>query len=64
MEKLEFATLGGGCFWCFEALFSKLVGINSVTSGYSGGNIAEPTYEQVCSGETGGCSNDDWNDQG
>ena len=53
MAKLESATLGGGCFWCLEAVFSRLEGVKSVTPGYSGGNIQNPTYEQVCTGETG-----------
>ena len=53
MEKLEFATFGGGCFWCLEAVYSKIIGINSITPGYSGGSIRNPTYEQVCSGDTG-----------
>lgn len=49
----EIATLGGGCFWCIEAAFKELDGVESVTSGYAGGNVADPTYEQVCSGNTG-----------
>ena len=51
--QLETATLAGGCFWCTEAIFQRLKGVESVTSGYSGGNIDNPTYEQVCSGTTG-----------
>ena len=47
------ATLGGGCFWCIEAALKELSGVESVTSGYAGGNTADPTYRQVCSGETG-----------
>lgn len=47
------ATFAGGCFWCLEAIFSQLVGVESVTSGYSGGHIDHPTYEQICSGKTG-----------
>jgi peptide-methionine (S)-S-oxide reductase len=50
---MELATLGGGCFWCLEAVFEPLRGVTRVTSGYAGGNVAEPTYEAVCSGETG-----------
>ncbi len=46
-------TLGGGCFWCLEAVFVDLKGVNKVESGYSGGNQDNPTYEQVCSGSTG-----------
>jgi len=49
----EVATLGGGCFWCLEAVFDGLQGVESVESGYTGGKIANPTYEQVCSGNTG-----------
>lgn len=50
---IEKATLAGGCFWCTEAIFLKLRGVISVKSGYSGGKIANPTYEQVCGGQTG-----------
>ena len=49
----EQATLGGGCFWCVEAVFDELRGVTSVESGYAGGRTANPTYEQVCSGATG-----------
>jgi peptide-methionine (S)-S-oxide reductase len=49
----EIATLGGGCFWCTEAILSELVGVSSVTSGYAGGTVPSPTYEQVCTGRTG-----------
>jgi peptide-methionine (S)-S-oxide reductase len=49
----ETAVLGGGCFWCLEAVYNELRGIKSVISGYAGGSIANPTYEQVCSGRTG-----------
>jgi methionine-S-sulfoxide reductase len=52
-SKLEQATFGGGCFWCTEAVFKELRGVKSVVSGYSGGQTANPTYEQVCSGRTG-----------
>src|SRR5215213_11706221 len=51
--KLETATFGEGCFWCCEAVFQRLRGVKSVVSGYSGGNVEKPTYEQVCSGRTG-----------
>lgn len=51
--KHDTATLGGGCFWCLEAVFLDLVGVTSVVSGYAGGAVADPTYEQVCSGRTG-----------
>ena len=50
---METATLAGGCFWCTEAIFKRLKGIESVTSGYSGGTIENPSYEQVSSGTTG-----------
>lgn len=49
----EIATLGGGCFWCLEAVFDGLRGVTSVASGYMGGQKANPTYEEVCSGRTG-----------
>ncbi|HWF08863.1 MAG TPA: peptide-methionine (S)-S-oxide reductase MsrA [Bryobacteraceae bacterium] len=49
----ETATLGGGCFWCVEAVFREAAGITSVVSGYMGGRRPNPTYEQVCSGATG-----------
>jgi peptide-methionine (S)-S-oxide reductase len=50
---METATLGGGCFWCLEAIFLDLRGVARVRSGYSGGSVAEPTYEEVCQGSTG-----------
>ena len=49
----EIATLGGGCFWCLEAVFDGLQGVESVESGYTGGKVANPTYQQVCNGDTG-----------
>jgi peptide-methionine (S)-S-oxide reductase len=49
----EIATLGGGCFWCLEAVFKELCGVTSVMSGYAGGQTANPSYKQVCSGTTG-----------
>jgi len=49
----EIATLAGGCFWCLEAVYDELRGVESVESGYMGGNVADPSYEEVCSGETG-----------
>lgn len=52
MEKLEKATLAGGCFWCTEAVFHQLKGVHKVMSGYAGGTVANPTYEEVCSGRT------------
>jgi peptide-methionine (S)-S-oxide reductase len=53
MADTELATLGGGCFWCIEAPMKELVGVESVTSGYAGGHVENPTYEQVCEGTTG-----------
>jgi peptide-methionine (S)-S-oxide reductase len=53
MATQEIATLGGGCFWCVEAVYQELEGVLSVTSGYMGGRIQNPTYEQVCSGSSG-----------
>jgi peptide-methionine (S)-S-oxide reductase len=50
---LETATFAGGCFWCSEAIFQNLQGVTSVMSGYTGGTVENPTYEQVCSGTTG-----------
>ena len=52
-RKTESAVLAGGCFWCLEAVFEELQGVEQVVSGYSGGKTANPTYEQVCSGTTG-----------
>jgi len=51
--NLETATLGGGCFWCTEAVFDSLRGVVDVVSGYSGGNVADPSYTAVCTGATG-----------
>ncbi len=52
-KSLEVATFAGGCFWCTEAVFDQLKGVVKVESGYSGGNVPEPSYEDVCTGETG-----------
>lgn len=52
-DKTELATVGGGCFWCVEAIYQTVPGIKSVTSGYAGGTTPNPTYEQVCTGRTG-----------
>jgi peptide-methionine (S)-S-oxide reductase len=50
---MDLATLGGGCFWCLEAVYQELDGIQSVRSGYSGGHVPDPVYEEVCRGTTG-----------
>ena len=52
-ETTQTAILGGGCFWCLEAVFDQLAGVQSVESGYAGGRTADPSYEAVCGGETG-----------
>lgn len=53
-QQIEhFATLGGGCFWCTEAVFQQIRGIIKVESGYSGGQVHQPSYEQICTGKTG-----------
>jgi peptide-methionine (S)-S-oxide reductase len=49
----ELATLGGGCFWCIEAIYKLVDGVNKVTSGYAGGYVENPDYQQVCNGTTG-----------
>lgn len=51
--RIETATLGGGCFWCLEAVFERLEGVRSVESGYAGGHAPDPTYREVCTGRTG-----------
>ncbi len=53
MSELETATMGNGCFWCSEAVYSEMIGVKKVEPGYSGGTVPNPTYEQVCSDETG-----------
>jgi len=53
MPNLATAVFGGGCFWCTEAIFTRLNGVESVASGYAGGNTQNPTYEQVSNGDTG-----------
>ena len=50
---METATLAGGCFWCTEAVFNDVIGVESVESGYIGGHVANPTYKRVCEGDTG-----------
>ncbi len=52
-QPLERATLGGGCFWCLEAVFEMIRGVQKVESGYMGGHVDQPTYRQVCTGATG-----------
>ena len=52
-EQVKVTTLAGGCFWCLEAVFEQVRGVESVTSGYAGGHVSNPTYEQVCMGITG-----------
>ncbi|HUY33717.1 MAG TPA: peptide-methionine (S)-S-oxide reductase MsrA [Pirellulales bacterium] len=52
-EGLETATFGGGCFWCTEAVFQQLKGVQRVVSGYSGGHMKNPTYRDICAGDTG-----------
>ncbi len=51
--QLETAVLGGGCFWCMEAVFEELKGVTKVVDGYAGGTVADPSYKQVCTGDTG-----------
>lgn len=53
MDSLEVATLGAGCFWCVEAVFQDIKGVKKVESGYSGGSIKNPSYKEVCTGNTG-----------
>ena len=53
MNVSKVATLGGGCFWCLEAVYQEMDGISTIVSGYSGGHVANPTYEQVCGKKTG-----------
>jgi peptide-methionine (S)-S-oxide reductase len=52
-NQTEVAFLGGGCFWCLEAVYLEVQGVTKVESGYMGGHVADPTYEQVCAGTTG-----------
>jgi len=52
-KNLQQATFGAGCFWCVEAVFQQLKGVQKVTAGYAGGHVEQPSYEDVCSGETG-----------
>ena len=52
-RKNGIATLGGGCFWCVEAVFERVDGVVAVTSGYAGGSVSDPSYEEVCEGKTG-----------
>ncbi len=50
---LQQLTLGGGCFWCIEAAFSQVIGVHSAISGYMGGHLLNPSYQQICTGNTG-----------
>jgi peptide-methionine (S)-S-oxide reductase len=52
-KTMETATFGAGCFWCVEAMFESLKGVDSAVSGYSGGHVKRPTYKEVCNGTTG-----------
>ena len=53
MNQIEQATFGGGCFWCVEAVYQRVVGVISVKPGYAAGHTQNPTYKEVCSGDTG-----------
>ncbi|MFW6214502.1 MAG: peptide-methionine (S)-S-oxide reductase MsrA [Alkalispirochaetaceae bacterium] len=53
MATRQKATLGGGCFWCLEAIYKRIDGVEEVTSGYAGGAVKDPTYREVCTGQTG-----------
>lgn len=53
MATREKATLAGGCFWCLEAVYKRITGVQEVVSGYAGGHVANPTYKEVCTGQTG-----------
>lgn len=53
VKSTSLATFGGGCFWCMEAVFQQMIGVEKIESGYSGGNTKNPTYKEVCTGETG-----------
>lgn len=53
MQATQTATIGGGCFWCLDAVFEQLRGVSKVASGYAGGAVANPTYQAVCTGATG-----------
>ena len=57
-KKTGVVTLGAGCFWCVEAVYQRIDGITKVTSGYMGGKIPNPTYEQICTGRTGHAEGD------
>ena len=53
MNHMEISTLAGGCFWCLEAVYLEMEGVTKVESGYMGGQVENPSYEQVCGGRTG-----------
>ena len=63
-NQSEVATLAGGCFWCLEAVFDELKGVESVESGYSGGHVQSPSYAQVCDGDTGHAEAVHWGQNG
>ena len=52
-NEQEVATLGGGCFWCLEAVYEEVQGVEEIVSGYAGGTVTDPTYQQICTGTTG-----------
>lgn len=52
-DRMQIATFGGGCFWCLEAVFQRVAGVQTVVSGYAGGHVKDPTYDHVCMGNTG-----------
>ncbi len=52
-KNLEIAVLGAGCFWCLEAVYQQVAGVRAVESGYTGGHVSQPTYHEVCAGDTG-----------
>ncbi|HIN78076.1 MAG TPA: peptide-methionine (S)-S-oxide reductase, partial [Gemmatimonadetes bacterium] len=53
MSRKDSTTLGGGCFWCLEAVFEMVSGVSRIKSGYTGGHVADPSYRKVCGGSTG-----------
>jgi hypothetical protein len=59
--RMDVAVLGGGCFWCLEAVYGEVRGVTRVESGYTGGSVPDPTYEQICTGGTGHAEVVRWN---